>query len=140
MARDKKKHAATNTRWVKQNREKSRIYHRRWVEKNKARHLEMQRVYHRRKTAELKSEMIAAYGGKCSCCGECEPRFLTLEHVNGDGASHRDAVGNGEAVWRDLKKRGWPSDGFMVFCWNCNAATSGGKKCPHAELMVPGVS
>lgn len=79
----------------------------------------------------LRAEMIAAYGGKCECCGETTPEFLTIEHRNRDGAEHRAVVGNGAGIYRDLKKRGWPKDEYGLLCWNCNCATRFGQKCPH---------
>lgn len=37
----------------------------------------------------LKLEVLAGYGGKCICCGETHPAFLTVDHINNDGAEHR---------------------------------------------------
>lgn len=84
---------------------------------------------------QLKAEMFEAYGNKCSCCGETEPRFLTLEHTRRDGAQHRKAVGGFFQVYTDLKRRGWPTDGYTLLCWNCNCATRYGEPCPH-RLMT----
>lgn len=88
-----------------------------------------------RSANKLRSEMVEAYGGACSCCGEREVGFLTLEHVNGDGAKHRESLRTlgGYAVWRDLKKRGWPTDGYTILCWNCHMATCWGRTCPHQQ-------
>lgn len=81
---------------------------------------------------KLKLEMIAAYGGRCSCCGETEPRFLTLEHLEHDGQEHRKQKRcGGFGTWRDLKRRGWPKDKYTIYCWNCNLATRLGDPCPH---------
>ena len=33
--------------------------------------------------------MLAYYGNKCICCGEIEPKFLTIDHVLND---HLDSV------------------------------------------------
>src|SRR5689334_23309544 len=38
--------------------------------------------------ARLRAEVIAAYGGKCACCGETEQKFLTIDHEEGTGAEH----------------------------------------------------
>jgi hypothetical protein len=78
----------------------------------------------------LKKEMVTAYGGKCSCCGETELTFLTLEHIHRNGKEHRQIVGRG-GVWIDLRRKGWPQDGYTVFCWNCQMATRYGAPCPH---------
>lgn len=73
--------------------------------------------------------MLDAYGRKCVCCGETEEAFLTLEHVNRDGAAHRRQVQG--AIYWDLKRRGWPKDGYTVLCMNCNWARRNGDPCPH---------
>lgn len=76
--------------------------------------------------------MIAAYGGACTCCSEPRPEFLSLEHTAGDGAAHRAKVGrNGQAQLVDLKRRGWPKDGYTVLCFNCNIAKGAHGQCPH---------
>ena len=88
---------------------------------------------------KLRHEVIMAYGGyKCSCCGETEPRFLSVDHVFNDGAKHRRELGykgNGKGgssrTLKWLKDHGFPS-GFQVLCMNCNfgKARNGGV-CPH---------
>ncbi len=76
--------------------------------------------------------MIAAYGGSCACCAEAIPELLTLEHVNADGARHRADVGrNAQAQLVDLKRRGWPTEGYTVLCFNCNIGKGTGPSCPH---------
>lgn len=81
----------------------------------------------------LRDQLIAAYGGKCACanCPETNPAFLTLEHVNGDGGEHRKRLGS--HVYADLRRRGWPQEGYTLLCWNCNAMTRFGRTCPHEE-------
>jgi hypothetical protein len=76
--------------------------------------------------------MLAAYGGRCSCCGETETAFLTLEHLNGDGAAHRREVHDAVA---DLRRRGWPKGEHTVLCMNCNWARRVGR-CPHEMARV----
>jgi hypothetical protein len=94
------------------------------------------------------AELIAAYGGKCSCCGESEPAFLTLDHVGGGGAAHRRAIkkkSEGRAnvtrkLRQELKAQGWPKDKYRLLCMNCNFATGHKKACPHQlkeEAAVP---
>jgi len=80
---------------------------------------------------QRRDELVAAYGGKCSCakCPETNPAFLTLEHVNGGGKEHRQQLGS--HTYEDLRRRGFPQDGYTLLCWNCNAMTRGGKTCPH---------
>jgi len=70
---------------------------------------EVCRSYKRRYSRKVREEVYAAYGGfKCVCCGETEPRFLQLDHINDDGAKHRKEVGTGSAFYSWLKKNGFP--------------------------------
>lgn len=81
----------------------------------------------------LRDELIAAYGGRCVCtnCPEGNPAFLTLEHIGGTGKAHRQEVGR--HAYADLRRRGWPQEGYTLLCWNCNAMTRNGRTCPHEE-------
>ena len=87
---------------------------------------------------KLKAEVISAYGGKCACCSEQEPQFLTMDHKFGNGAEHRRQIGayrkTGYNFYMWLKENGWPSDEYQLLCFNCNCAKrSNGSNgyCPH---------
>lgn len=82
---------------------------------------------------KLREQLLAAYGGKCTCpkCPETNQAFLTLEHVERDGREHRKAVGSHS--YADLRRRGWPQDGYTLLCWNCNAGSRFTGVCPHME-------
>jgi len=91
----------------------------------------------REKRAKIKDIVFAAYGGyKCVCCGETEPMFLTIDHINNDGAKHRRQISGkrhmaGYHTYKWLMDNNFP-DGFQVLCMNCNH----GKRmnngiCPH---------
>lgn len=91
-----------------------------------------------RASQQLKAEVMAAYGGKCACCGESEIRFLSIDHINNDGATHRRTLkGSGKGsrtgvnIYRWLKKNAYPS-GFQVLCFNCNMGKAHNNGvCPH---------
>ena len=69
------------------------------------------------------------YGRSCVCCGESEELFLTIDHVNNDGAEHRRAIGPDICAW--LLKNDFP-EGFQVLCYNCNCGKQrNGGTCPH---------
>lgn len=119
------------------------------VQKSRERNPLQWRRYNAESRARLKSEMFAAYGDSCACCGENREKFLTLDHINRDGAAHRRALsgsrtGSTRQVLLDLRRRGWPKEGFRVLCMNCNWATRFGAECPHqtmyAALATPGDS
>lgn len=81
----------------------------------------------------LKKQVIAGYGGACTCCGETEILFLTVEHLNSDGKAHRELLGvsGGPVLHRDIIARGFPDD-LTVLCFNCNTGKYlNGGVCPH---------
>lgn len=65
------------------------------------------------------------YGGKCAVCGEDLEIFLTIDHINNDGAEHRrqlrgkNCSGINIGAW--LRLHNYPQ-GFQVLCVNCNHA------------------
>ncbi len=68
----------------------------------------------------------------CSCCGESDVRFLTIDHINGGGRQDKDFNG-GNNRYRKLISKGYP-DGFQVLCFNCNCARAiNGGICPHKD-------
>lgn len=104
--------------------------------------LERRRAFRRTQAHALRDEFLMEYGGKCACCGERDIAFLTLDHVNRDGAKHRKGLGLGAGrsstleVYRDIKRRGWPKDSYRILCMNCNWATRSGAPCPHADRRM----
>lgn len=84
----------------------------------------------------LKLEVLRGYGNPlCACCGEAHVEFLSIDHINGGGNTHRRAlgtVGHGFYLW--LKRQGYPP-GFRVLCMNCNFAMRHGGHCPHSTLQ-----
>lgn len=97
----------------------------------------------RRHLEQMKEQAYAAYGGqKCACCGESELVFLTLDHVNNDGAQWRrkhfganKGHGAGVRTYEWCKRNGYPPI-FQVLCWNCQQGKrfSSDGICPHQRL------
>jgi hypothetical protein len=90
----------------------------------------------RLKYAQLRREVLEAYGGACACCGENTPQFLGVDHVHNDGAEHRRELGGatGGKFYAWLKRNGFPRDGrFQLLCHNCNLAKALYGECPHLE-------
>lgn len=90
----------------------------------------------------VKMAAIAKYGGKCMCCSETEPMFLTIDHINNDGKEHRAKLSrnstqifSGQTFYRWLRRNGYPQDiGLQVLCFNCNMGKLFNKGvCPHNE-------
>ncbi len=89
--------------------------------------------YRREWNARLRADVRGAYGDACACCGEDEPKFLSVDHIDGTGAEHRRGLGIDSGfhfhLW--LRREGFPP-GFQILCFNCNQAKSHGG-CPHKE-------
>jgi hypothetical protein len=89
----------------------------------------------RRRRARNKAKVQAAYGGRCVCCGEAEPAFLVLDHVNGGGRQHLLQAGNTDMIYREVLAAGCPAD-YRLLCYNCNSGRSvNGGLCPHEVIL-----
>lgn len=102
--------------WRKRNPERSRAIHKRWREK-------------------VRRQALVHYGGDppaCACCGEKVYEFLTIDHVDGNGAQERRRQGHrgGIQQYSWLRREGYPP-GYQVLCWNCNCAVGLYGSCPH---------
>lgn len=106
--------------------EKKRVS--KWQENNR----EKAREYRNTSTKRLRDQVLEAYGGKCKCCGEAEPVFLVVDHINNDGAEHRKQLG-GKMFYVWLRQNVFPKDNFQLLCWNCNMAKSLLGFCPHQK-------
>lgn len=95
-----------------------------------AEHPERQQASSAASRARLRAAIFDHYGTKCVCCGETEPKFLCIDHINGGGAKHVREIGGNFYHW--LKKSGYP-EGFQVLCHNCNMAKGFYGSCPHQD-------
>ena len=91
----------------------------------------------RARNQRLRDAVFAAYGGyRCVCCGENEPKFLSIDHVDNDGADWRrqtfgSRFATGRQTYQWLRRHNYP-DGFQVLCMNCNfGKRMNGGTCPH---------
>lgn len=66
---------------------------------------------------DLKLEAFKYYGNKCAHCLEENIEFLTIDHINNDGAEHRKIIGT--QIFPFLKHNNYPKD-FQILCFNCN--------------------
>lgn len=87
-------------------------------------HKEEMRKYKRLRNQALKLEVFQHYAGehpKCAHCGEDDLIVLSVDHLGGGGAKHREdiRITTGGTFYAWLKKSGFP-EGFQVLCRNCN--------------------
>lgn len=101
----------------------------RWIQNNYAKAQISWRKSGKKYADKQRTIAIEKYGGKCVCCGEKEPKFLSFDHINGGGSQHRKVIGGKIIRW--LKKNGYP-EGFQILCHNCNLARGFYGQCPHA--------
>lgn len=99
---------------------------------------EISRARSRASYLRYKKETMSHYGGVCQCCGESRLEFLTIDHINQDGAEHRRKMGfdhtcTGLSFYLWLRKNGWPNLGLQVLCANCNSARGSCNTCPHVR-------
>lgn len=65
----------------------------------------------------------------CSCCGEMELAFLSMDHIDGGGSKHLRKERISDLIkW--LAKHNMPI-GFQVLCMNCNMGKYKCGVCPH---------
>ena len=122
--------------WKRKNTTKNTLYTRRWRDKNRDKYNASCRESHKKNRRTLKELVMAVYGGgKCSCCGETELSFLTLDHIEGGGGKQRKELGrtkgSGVGFYKWLVENGYP-DGLQVLCANCNLSKHiNGGVCAH---------
>lgn len=95
----------------------------------------------------LAFEVLTHYSGnplRCACPNcyyhihDCPIEFLTIDHINNDGAKQRENLyngkrryGAGKRFYSWLKQNGYP-EGYQVLCYNCNCGKERNKGvCPH---------
>lgn len=78
--------------------------------------------------------IIDHYGSKCQCCGQSDPRYLQIDHVNNDGHHHRIEVGRHIMSW--AIKNNFPA-GLQLLCANCNSGKARYGVCPHIAISPP---
>ena len=87
------------------------------------------RAERRRRRRRHREKVFAHYGTSCACCATSDD--LTIDHVSGDGAEHRAALGNrgnGGHFYGWLVVTGFPA-GFQTLCGPCNRSKGRGPAC-----------
>jgi len=121
--------------WKKRNNHNSKNWRHRNPEKD--------REYNRKVRHRITREVLTHYGGdppKCVCCGESNIFFLSIDHINNNGAEHRKQIfgkykfTGGPAFYYWLKKNNYPEE-YQVLCFNCNQGKLRNKGiCPHKKI------
>lgn len=71
------------------------------------------------------------YGRICKCCGETNPQFLTIDHING---RKNTPEGSNKSYYLIARFIMWgnPRTDIQILCYNCNCGKHRNKGiCPH---------
>lgn len=122
--KNKEKFKKKGLKWKKINSDKYKELVRQWTELNK------ERSKQNRKNRMISVINFYSNGDmNCACCGEDELTFLTIDHINNNGAEHRRNIKKNLYDW--LIQNDYP-EGFQILCFNCNCGKyRNGGKCPH---------
>jgi hypothetical protein len=121
----------SNRKWISRNPEEAVAKSRRWQKRNP----EKVRAINREQSYRYRAAVLDHYGPFCVCCGEAETTFLTVDHMNNDGAEHRRTDPSASNIYFWLVRNDFP-EGFQILCWNCNAAKQFRGGCPHQRFNV----
>ena len=102
--------------WKRRNPESSREYSRTYY-KN---HPKYNIPWGRQNRIDIRAEMVAVYGGKCTACGIADARVLDIDHIDNNGGASRKQGMWGWRLYRWLRKHKYPRDNFQLLCRNCN--------------------
>lgn len=111
-------------------------------DRHKAEYLKNKGRYKRSKsdnTALRRHEALLAYSNglpQCSCCGELEYEFLTIDHIIPRKSQGHDRRFSGRKLYQWLRRNNYPS-GFQVLCMNCNWGKARCGECPHRLMKEP---
>lgn len=121
-----------NRDWYWRNRDREIKKRRQYLNENREKIYKYNADWQKRFWIEIRKEMIESYGSKCVCCGESEPVFLDLDHINNDGNIMRKVAGNSRQEMLNLREVGWPKKNHQLLCSNCNQGKRrNGGICPH---------
>jgi hypothetical protein len=131
-----RRYRAANPESVRESQRRRREANRETIRESSRRYREA----HRKEIAEhdherhesIRAAVFDHYGRSCQCCGAADQ--LTIDHVNGGGAEHREELfGKGRAagstamyLW--LIRNGFPP-GFQPLCRPCNRSKGRGECC-----------
>lgn len=91
-------------------------------------------LYSRIRLKKQKDLIYSHYGNICSCCGEQNLLFLSVDHINNDG--YKDRQGgkgsmSGGILYDKIIKENFP-DTYQILCYNCNCGKARNNGiCPH---------
>jgi len=121
-----------NKEYRLRNLEKMKQQNRDYYYKNREKKLEQEHKRYKELRKKQKMLVFQHYGRECKCCGDKNIEFMTIDHINNDGAEHRKKVGGTAHFYSWLIRNKFP-EGFQTLCFNCNIAKGIYGVCPHKK-------
>jgi hypothetical protein len=124
--------------WYFKHKSERQEYFKKYKEENK----EKVKAWSRGRAQMIRCEVKKYLGGKCVCCGEREPEFLTIDHVRNDAADDRKrfkktahdrsiSVYVYEEIYRAIRNQ-LSMERWQLLCFNCNSSKHFGHGvCAH---------
>jgi len=81
---------------------------------------ERRKQYRQRACKKLREQLFGMLGSECVLCGDNHPPALTVDHINGGGKKHRDKVGGGASMYRDIIRNPEAKSEYRILCMKCN--------------------
>jgi len=104
---------------------------RKWRKNHKEKVSKWNKVYGKKYRDKNRELVFDHYGRQCACCGEKELKFLSIDHIDGNGTRHRKEIHGKINAW--LVKNNFPK-GFQTLCFNCNwGRYRNNGICPHKD-------
>lgn len=97
-----------------------------------------ERASNKRSRIRAFETILSHYGSICKCCGETGSLFLTVDHINNDGAKQRGRNTKEASMFylslaKKIREGQAPTD-LQILCYNCNCGRHrNGGICPHKE-------
>lgn len=124
----KEYHKEYSKKWEGNNRDKRKLYQKKHdLKRNETpvRKKQLSDVRYRRHHRN-KVYVLEKYGTECTYCGEKRYELLVCDHINNDGARHRETQEykrfNCGGMYGYLAKTEYRPDLYQILCHNCNAA------------------
>jgi len=120
---------ASSNKYYNDHRENIRKSQKKYYDTHHEKVLAYQRMNKSRYYKKICKTVFAHYGYRCNCCGETEPLFLEIDHVNG----YKSGPRAGLPLYQWLISNNYP-EGFQILCSNCNQGKRRNHNvCPHEE-------
>ena len=118
-----------NKKYVKKHKKEVAKYKDGWAKDNSEKCKKAAKKYKNWMKLEVFQHYSNSKTPYCKCCKINIFDFMTIDHINGDGAKHRKtSTLRGLTLYRYLYKQKYPK-GYQILCYNCNSSKKTGTTC-----------